>query len=156
MDEYTRFLRDRLGHAPIIRPAASILALDERGRVLLQRRSDNGLWSITGGYLNPGEDLVSCALRELLEETGWRGGITGLFGLYTEPATQQVTYANGDVAHAVVTVFLGRALERVGEPDAETLEARFFAPHDIPPDLYLPSVPVLDDFRRGERAPVLR
>ncbi|GAA5441439.1 NUDIX domain-containing protein [Deinococcus caeni] len=58
------------------RPAAtlsvgvSVLIQDERGRVLLQRRGDDGRWGTPGGHLNPGESFLQAAQRELFEETG--------------------------------------------------------------------------------------
>jgi 8-oxo-dGTP diphosphatase len=39
-------------------------------RVLLVRRRDKDDWALPGGTPRPGEDLLSCARRELLEETG--------------------------------------------------------------------------------------
>jgi 8-oxo-dGTP diphosphatase len=39
-------------------------------RVLLVRRRDKDDWALPGGTPRPGEDLLACARRELLEETG--------------------------------------------------------------------------------------
>ena len=36
-------------------------------------RKDAGAWSIPKGEINPGEDPLACARRELLEETGCAG-----------------------------------------------------------------------------------
>ena len=55
------------------RPAARILLLDDRGRVLLFRftAADRApFWATPGGALDPGEDFASAARRELREETG--------------------------------------------------------------------------------------
>jgi 8-oxo-dGTP diphosphatase len=56
---------------------ASVLLVDGRGRVLLQERDehapiDPGKWGFCGGHLEPGEDFLSGAHRELEEETGLR------------------------------------------------------------------------------------
>lgn len=40
----------------------------EKGRVLLARRADNGLWELPGGKLEPGETLAECLSREIKEE----------------------------------------------------------------------------------------
>ncbi|RKT18509.1 NUDIX domain-containing protein [Streptomyces sp. 1114.5] len=39
-------------------PAASVVVVDEAGRVLLQRRTDNGMWALPGGKMDIGEALI--------------------------------------------------------------------------------------------------
>ena len=55
------------------RPAARILLVDARGRVLLFRFVVPGrapFWVTPGGALDPGESYAAAARRELAEETG--------------------------------------------------------------------------------------
>ncbi|WP_121252838.1 NUDIX domain-containing protein [Nocardioides ferulae] len=54
---------------------ASVLLLDARGRILLQERDEHPLidpekWGLPGGHVEPGEDVLAAAYRELAEETG--------------------------------------------------------------------------------------
>jgi ADP-ribose pyrophosphatase YjhB (NUDIX family) len=58
--------------APILRPAARVLLIDEHDRVLLLRADlgDRNVWIAPGGGLEPGETAEDAALRELREETG--------------------------------------------------------------------------------------
>lgn len=54
---------------------AVVAVLDPQGRLLLQERGedalhDPGRWGYPGGDLEPGEDFVAAAVRELREETG--------------------------------------------------------------------------------------
>ncbi|MCY4163585.1 MAG: NUDIX domain-containing protein [bacterium] len=59
------------------RPAARVVLLDSQSRVFLMRASDPvnpqklPWWEIPGGGLDPGEDFVDCARRELWEEAGF-------------------------------------------------------------------------------------
>jgi 8-oxo-dGTP diphosphatase len=60
---------------PAPEPAVGVGAVifDDNRRVLLIRRGKEpalGLWSVPGGRLEPGETLVACCRREVLEETG--------------------------------------------------------------------------------------
>ena len=58
--------------APVTPEVALVLATDGRGRYLFGKRHDNGQWTLPGGHLNPGEDPVVGAARELYEEAGLR------------------------------------------------------------------------------------
>jgi 8-oxo-dGTP pyrophosphatase MutT (NUDIX family) len=61
---------------PIDRPAARVIVIDDRDRVLLLR-GDMGVWFMPGGGLEPGEDHAEAAVRELWEETSLRGVALG-------------------------------------------------------------------------------
>ena len=68
---------------------ASVVLVDSRGWVLLQERDEHPAidpekWGFVGGHLDPGEDFVAGAYRELAEETGVRleAGLQ-LFGQFT-------------------------------------------------------------------------
>src|SRR5436190_23625475 len=62
--------------------ARSVLR-DADGRVLLIKRSDNGLWAYPAGTMELGETMRECAVREVLEETGLVARAVTPFGLYT-------------------------------------------------------------------------
>ena len=57
------------------------------GRMLLARLSpevrDGGKWTLPGGGLNWGEDPAEGVLRELEEETGLKGTVMGVAGVYS-------------------------------------------------------------------------
>lgn len=57
-------------------PAAIVVVLDDNERVLMMWRHrfivDRWVWELPGGYLDPDEDPIACARREVEEETGWR------------------------------------------------------------------------------------
>jgi len=59
-----------------MRYAAGILLVAPTGSILLLRRSDDGTWALPGGMVEPTDAAPPyAALRELAEETGYRGSV---------------------------------------------------------------------------------
>ena len=54
------------------RPAAGIMLINAEGKVFVGQRMDSTLeaWQMPQGGIDPGEDALTAALRELGEETG--------------------------------------------------------------------------------------
>ncbi len=59
---------------------------DDRERVLLVRRSDDGNWELPGGRIEVGETTAEALRREVFEESGISVAITGVSGIYSDPA----------------------------------------------------------------------
>lgn len=104
---YIEWLRERIGHQKTLIVYGTVILRDQRRRVLLQRRADNGLWGLPGGILEPGEDILACARRELYEETGLETGELRLTGVYSDPR-YDVVYPNGDQVQQYTVCFEGR------------------------------------------------
>lgn len=71
--------------------AAAIVPVDGDGRIIMVRQYRNAVerytLEIPAGGLNPGEDMKTCATRELEEETGFRSDqVEHLIDLYTTVA----------------------------------------------------------------------
>jgi ADP-ribose pyrophosphatase YjhB (NUDIX family) len=122
----------RLSVSAVVWRAPDVRAL------LLMQRSDNGLWGLPGGYVEPGESVVEATRREVLEETGVRIEVGRLVGVYSDPARQVIEYADGRRVQAVNLCFEAIAVGE-GEPGTpeETLASGFFA-HDALPEPFVP------------------
>lgn len=70
ISDYIMDLRKIVGHRLLLQVGASVIVEDGKGRVLLQKRSDNHCWGYAGGSVELDEDVEDAAKRELLEETG--------------------------------------------------------------------------------------
>lgn len=59
------------------RPAVAVMLVNADGKVWVGQRHDNALdaWQMPQGGLDPGEEPLAGALRELEEETGIRGDL---------------------------------------------------------------------------------
>jgi 8-oxo-dGTP pyrophosphatase MutT (NUDIX family) len=125
MSDYVRGLRSKIGTDLLHLPAAVALVFDELDRVLVVRTAEDGWWTTPGGMVEPGEKPAEAALRELWEETGVRGEITGIVGVFGGPLFAR-SYSNGDQVSWVLTAFAARAVEGVPTPDGhETVEVRY-------------------------------
>ena len=68
--------------------AAAIIPIDQDGKIIMVRQYRNApeqyVLEIPAGGLNPGEDMKTCATRELEEETGFRSEkVEHLIDIYT-------------------------------------------------------------------------
>ncbi|CAL9457519.1 hypothetical protein SUDANB120_02569 [Streptomyces sp. enrichment culture] len=136
-------------------PAASAVVVDGAGRVLLQRRADNGMWALPGGVMELGESLAQCAARETLEETGISVEITGIVGTYTDPG-HVFAYDDGEVRQEFSICLLARPTGGTLRASDESFEVAWFAPEAVDDLPMVPSIRKrIDDWRAG-RGPVVR
>ncbi|AEW95400.1 MULTISPECIES: NUDIX domain-containing protein [Streptomycetaceae] len=110
--------------------AASAVVTDEAGRILLQRRSDNGLWALPGGSMDMSDSLPGTAVREVKEETGLDVEITGLVGTYTDPR-HVIAYSDGEVRRQFNVCFTARITGGSLAVSAESTDVRFVVPDEI-------------------------
>ncbi|WP_432136208.1 MULTISPECIES: NUDIX hydrolase [unclassified Streptomyces] len=128
--EFIRAIRTSVGHHPLWLPGVTAIVFDERGRVLLGRRSDTGKWSVIGGIPEPGEQPAACAVREVFEETAVRCVAERVVLVQ---ALDPLTYDNGDVCQFMDITVRCRAVggeARVN--DDESLEVAWFEPDALP------------------------
>jgi ADP-ribose pyrophosphatase YjhB (NUDIX family) len=118
-----------------IRPGVAAIIQDAKGKILLQRRSDNGLWGLPGGSVEIGEFVRDAIIREVREETGLTVEVVRLIGVYSDPRLQIVRYPDGNVVHYVSTLYACRILTGTLQTCDETLDLKFFDPAHLPENL---------------------
>lgn len=127
----TEYWNDPAAPAPnSLVPACGVLASDEHGRILLQRRRDTGQWAIPMGKQEFGETPTQCAIRETLEETGVLTEVTGILGVYSDPA-HIVAYGDGEIRQEYEVILLGRPVSGTPEANEEASAAGWFAPEEL-------------------------
>jgi 8-oxo-dGTP pyrophosphatase MutT (NUDIX family) len=62
----------------MIARAGILLVAYDTGRALFCERAGTGVWETPGGHVEPGEMPLEAALRELAEETDYRGRISNI------------------------------------------------------------------------------
>ncbi|MBS4192757.1 NUDIX hydrolase N-terminal domain-containing protein [Bacillus sp. FJAT-49705] len=74
--------KDELGHiTPKVGVNGVIFSSD--GKILLERRADDGTWGIIGGWCDAGESPQESLKREFLEETGLNVKVKELIDIFT-------------------------------------------------------------------------
>jgi 8-oxo-dGTP pyrophosphatase MutT (NUDIX family) len=114
--------------APVRKVAACAVVFDDRGRVLLHRRADNGAWALPGGRIELDETAGEAVVREVREETGYDVEALRLVGVYSDPRTTTIRYPNGDVVCYVAVVFECRVVGGAPALSSETTELSWFDP----------------------------
>ncbi|WP_229405217.1 NUDIX hydrolase [Micromonospora sp. NBRC 110038] len=105
-------------------PAVTVFVLDAHDRVLLIRRTDNGLWAIPGGAQDFGEYIAETAVRETKEESGIDVEVTGIVGIYTDPK-HVMAYSDGEVRQQFSICFRARYLGGEPTPSTESAEVHW-------------------------------
>lgn len=142
---YMMELRKLVGARPIIMAGACVLVCSSEG-LLLQRRSDNGLWGLPGGSMEIGETLEEAARRELLEETGLLAEQLELLGVFSGPELYY-KYPHGDEVYNVTTAYVCSNFHGEARVDKEEVqELNFFTHDNIPTELNHPDKPVIKVF----------
>lgn len=126
-------MREKVGPDLLLNPGVAALIHDAERRVLLQRRSDDGSWSLPAGAVDPGESPAQALVREVWEETGLKVAPLKLAGVFGGPGFLHV-YPNGDRIDVFSAVFLCRVTGgNLEARDGEAAELRYVAPADVPP-----------------------
>ena len=140
MTGYMAEMRKLVGHKTVMQCGASVVCVDDSGRMLLGKRADNHLWGYAGGACEIDERAEDCARRELFEEMGLLADELAFFCVNSGPEAHYV-YPNGDEVSNFEIEYLCRKWR--GEPkarDGEMETLRFFAKDEI--DLSMISPPV--------------
>lgn len=138
------------GPGTLVRAGVGVVIRDTHRWVLLEKRSDCGLWGLPGGRIEPGESVMDTAVRETLEETGLHVRVTGLIGVYSSPNERIVTYPD-NVVQLVDIVVEAEIVTGMLTPSTESQELRFFDAAHPPDDLVPPARQPLKDIAAGTR-----
>jgi ADP-ribose pyrophosphatase YjhB (NUDIX family) len=107
--------------------SVSVVPVLADGRVLLVRRVADDRWTLPGGIVEWGEDVLTTARRELEEEAGVElDAVERLLGVYSSPERDRRT-------HAVSVTIVARVSGQPEIGDAlEVSEIHAFTPEELP------------------------
>ena len=131
MSNYIMDIRKYVGHETIIQCAASIICVNDRGELLLGRRSDNHKWAYSGGSVEVDEKVEDCAKRELAEEMGLIADEIEFFCVNSGPEAHYI-YPNSDEVSNIEIVYLCHKFHgQLRKQDEEMEELCFFPVNKI-------------------------
>lgn len=117
---------NRIGKDRMLRPSVNALIFDSgRKKILLTRRSDNGLWCVPGGAIDSGESVEEACIREVVEETGLLVRVTKLVGVYSTPH-KIIRYADGNEYQSLNIVMETEIIGGELTTSEETTEVGYF------------------------------
>ncbi len=108
-------------------PVAVCAAINDRGKILITKRNLNpgyNKWALPGGFIESHETPEKACLRELEEETGVKGEIDRLIGVYVQKTKEYET--------VLVIGYVVRVVKERISLNNELKEAVFVNREDIP------------------------
>ncbi|MDO5330460.1 MAG: NUDIX domain-containing protein [Bacillota bacterium] len=152
MQDYIKYLRSMVGKSEILSIGLQVLVINERNQILLEKRTDNGLWCAPGGSLDIGETVIEGAKREVYEETGIVLEDLTLLAINSGPK-MLIVYPNGDRTFYVDLTFYSRVTGI--EPkvsDSESSVIKFFSEDELPPEeeMLRGQMPMIRKFYSGD------
>ncbi len=109
-------------------PSTAVVAINDKNELLLVLRKVEpkaGQWCLPGGYLEMEETPENGSLRELKEETGLEGEVTGWAG---NILAENIFYKSVIVMGYIVSNIRGKLT-----PSDDCIDAKFFPIDQIPP-----------------------
>jgi len=132
-DSHLGKLRAIVGSQLLLVPGTRIIIEDAAGKILLQKRSDFGVWGLPGGNAEPNEDLTEGITREVFEETGLTIKDAKPFGFGCNPDIETVQFPNGDHCHFFTLNFYTKTYSgSLAMLDGESLALDWFSKSALP------------------------
>lgn len=126
---YISEIRKYVGHSPIMVTAAMCIIYDRKKGILLEKRTDNGMWCVPGGALELNETLEDALRREVKEETS-----LDIFNpkLFDVKAGVHMIYPNKDEVYYTDVVYEVNEYKGELKPDAESKELCWVPVNKLP------------------------
>ncbi len=103
----------------------------KENQILLVKRAphltNGNKYALIGGFMERNETSKQAALREIMEETGYKAEIINLFRIIDHPDRRAEDRQN------ISFVYLVKPLEKIGKSDNEVKELRWFDLNELPP-----------------------
>jgi 8-oxo-dGTP pyrophosphatase MutT (NUDIX family) len=110
--------------------AASAIVTNDKGEILVHRRTDNDLWALPGGGMEFGESVADTVVREVFEETGLRVTPKYVVAVYSDPK-HVFAYTDGEVRQEFSVCVACGIVNGTLKLSEESKELRFVSPNEL-------------------------
>ncbi|WP_052256532.1 NUDIX hydrolase [Salinicoccus sp. YB14-2] len=151
--EYFKYLRQFVGHKPIILPGSVVIILNDQDEVLLQKRHDEN-WGLPGGLMDLGESFEAVAKREVFEETGLVVENLKLLNVYSG-TKYYLKIPNGDELYSATVVYYTKDVSGDIKIDySESKDMKYFMTDNLPNELIDTDKEFIEEYvsRKSEKA----
>ena len=131
---FTRLCMGELKHKfVLLQDGAAAIIINEKGQILLQRRSDRNKWGLPGGCQELGERFQDTIIREIKEETNLYVNEEDLelIDIVSGPSRRD-DYPNGDVVINNTALYLVKNYSGKLKWDSESKYMKFFNLDNLP------------------------
>ena len=103
----------------------AVITAEDRKLVFIRRKNPpfQGLWALTGGYIEYGETLEEALMREVKEETGLVVEIKNIVGVYSDPERDPR-------GHTITVCFLTKKIGGNLRANSDASEVNCFSPKE--------------------------
>ena len=132
-DTYLGKLRKIVGKQLLMVAGGRAVLENEKGELLLHKRSDFNVWAFPGGGAEEGESAEDCVIREVFEETGLKIENYEAIGFASDPRFEIIVYPNGDITqNFCLILYSDKWSGDLSRKSEETTELRFFDLSELP------------------------
>ncbi|WP_191567548.1 NUDIX domain-containing protein [Metabacillus idriensis] len=130
--DYCESIREMIGNSPLIVVRPSVVILNNKGEILLNRYT-GGTWGIPGGILQLNESVEECIKRNVHEDLGIMVNKLSLVGVYSGMELNTKPEDGSDEYHIVAIGYLCTDYEGEITPDEnQQIEAQFYKLDQLP------------------------
>ena len=103
----------------------AVITAEDRKLVFIRRKNPpfQGLWALTGGYVEYGETLEEALMREVKEETGLVVEIKNIVGVYSDPERDPR-------GHTITVCFLTKKIGGNLRANSDASDVNCFSPKE--------------------------
>ena len=143
-----KYIRNIVGHIPMHRPVA-VAVIFKDNKVLLQKRSDNGMWALHGGGMELGETYLDTLKRELKEELNIEPINPKLLGIFSGEKMYHKYEKSQDEVYVLSHAFICTDYKgEISFTDGEVTNLKWFDIDNLPENIFHLNKPVLDSLKK--------